>query len=108
MKSRSRLRRNVFSLETLEDRNAPSHLGSMAHALVAVHVRPRVAHVSTLSDHEGAEKNHLIEVHRQSSGTPDSHSLRDDSTSPDKPSPDATTHDSSGSGSTSIDTNKEA
>ena len=58
MSSRNRRARGVFSLESLEGRSAPSHVGLLAHALVHSHGVQPAAHVEKLSDHQGQEKAH--------------------------------------------------
>ena len=63
MISRNRRARSVFSLEPLEGRSAPSHVGLLAHALVHVNahrVQP-AAQVEKLNDHKGQEKAHPAE-----------------------------------------------
>jgi len=101
MRSATRHRRNVFTVESLEVRSAPSHVGAPMHALVAVHAIPRVTHVATVVSHPRVERR-TIEVRTQDVGSTDSRGLHNETATTDKASPDTTTHDSSGTGSTSF------
>ncbi len=94
MSSRNRRARGVFSLEPLEGRSAPSHVGLVAHALVHVHQAQPAAHVEKLSDRQVQEKAHPAES--QSSADTSLDTSRDSSSSQsgatDKNSPDPSGH----------------
>ena len=50
MTSRTTRNRRTFRLESLEIRNAPSHIGGLAHVAMAVHKAHVAAHVRRFSD----------------------------------------------------------
>jgi hypothetical protein len=54
MSSRTTRSRRTFSLESLEIRNAPSHIGGLAHAALAlkVHAAAHVRHFSDSARHD--------------------------------------------------------
>jgi hypothetical protein len=59
MRNRSIHSRKAFQLESLETRNAPSHLGGLAHAAVAIHRAHThvAAQVRHFSDPQSTDKN---------------------------------------------------
>jgi hypothetical protein len=80
-------------------------MGALAHALVAVHTGPRIAHVASVTNHHHVASR-AIEMRSADVGSPDSKSLQNESASTDKSSPDTTSLDTSGDRSVSVDTNQ--
>ena len=58
MISRNIRSRRQFRLESLEVRNAPSHVGGLAHLASAVHGLHAAAHVKHYSDTTSADRAH--------------------------------------------------
>jgi hypothetical protein len=96
MNSRPIRNRRIFRLEALEVRNAPSHLGLMGHAAVAMHKLHAAAHVRHFTDsrstdkHETQEKNSGADRSQDQIGSETSSvdSSRNDSSSNDSNSTD--------------------
>jgi len=62
MKSRRVRNRMTFGFESLEIRNAPSHIGVVAHAAMALHPVHAAAQVRHLTDSEVNHKKELKET----------------------------------------------
>ncbi len=105
MARRKPLARKFFGLESLEVRNAPSHVGLISHAIAAVHPVHATAHVTHLSPakitvrHDAPEvktaADRSVDATRTDTSSPDTHSPSTPG-STDPSSPDASTVDRTG------------
>ncbi len=72
MTSRTTRNRRTFRLESLEIRNAPSHIGGLAHVAMAVHKAHVAAHVRRFSDSVAHDKVSSVDKSSGTERSPDS------------------------------------
>jgi hypothetical protein len=61
MRPRNSRNRRAFRLDPLEIRNAPSHVGGLAHVALAVHNVHAAAHVRHFSDSQARDKVNSVD-----------------------------------------------
>lgn len=61
MNARSHRNRRVFRIESLEIRNAPSHIGGLAHVAAALHKVHGAAHVRTFHDTTSVDRKNPLD-----------------------------------------------
>ena len=61
MSRRTTRNRKAFQLESLEFRNAPAHVGGLAHVAVAIHHVHAAAQVKHFSDTQSTDKVGLVQ-----------------------------------------------
>jgi hypothetical protein len=71
MSPRKTRNRQAFRLESLEFRNAPSHIGGLAHVALAVHHAHAAAQVRSFSDSQAKDKVSSVDKNSGVERSPD-------------------------------------